>query len=298
MIPAIAHGLVLAGLLLLVLALFIVRRLVLVLNSSSTRAHWYAMTAMIVLFLVGYLGYLAAFWNSHDGALDLIVPGVFFLGGCFVRLAATLSLQTAVDLLRVGRLEREVFTDPLTGVFNRRYMDRRLREEVSSARRYGRPLAVLLLDVDHFKRVNDEHGHQVGDQVLIATAEAATAVLREPDVLARYGGEEFLVIAADTRPEGAAYLAERLRRQIEATDFRPKSESGGTLSIRITASVGVANFGGAIDSVDALVHAADEGLYRAKNEGRNRVVVASSAGGGAVRAAPDPAGAAAPQARL
>ena len=101
------------------------------------------MTALIVLFLAGYVGYAAILWDSHSRPLDLIVPGVFFLGACFVWLSANLSLQTATDVMRVSLLERESMTDPLTGVFNRRYLDRRLGEEVAKARRYGLPLCAL-----------------------------------------------------------------------------------------------------------------------------------------------------------
>ena len=176
--------------------------------------------------------------------------------------------------MRISLLERETFTDPLTGVFNRRYLDRRLNEEVATARRYGSPLSVLLLDLDNFKQINDEHGHQIGDQVLIAAGGIVASELRASDVLARYGGEEFLVIAPHTALLKAAELAERLRKRVEDHDFRLQNESGKVVKLRLTISIGVASFGDGIDNVDRLVHAADENLYRAKREGRNRVVAA------------------------
>lgn len=230
------------------------------------------MTALIVLFLIGYLGYAGVFWNSHSSLPDLIVPGVFFLGACFVWLSATLSLQTTMDVMRIGILERETVTDPLTGVFNRRYLDRRLSEEVASARRYGLPLSVLLLDIDHFKQINDRHGHQAGDQVLVTLGEIAVGELRESDILARYGGEEFLVIAPHTPLLGATSVAERLRERIESHDFHLADEPGGIRGIRVTASIGVASLGDGVEDKERLIHAADENLYRAKQEGRNRVI--------------------------
>jgi len=224
------------------------------------------MLALVVIFVAGYLGYAWAFWNSQTRLLDLIVPGVFFLGACFVWLTARLSLQTAVALMRISLLEQENIADPLTGVFNRRYLDRRLSEEVARARRHGLPLSILLIDIDLFKRINDGHGHQVGDQVLVSFAELVNRMLREPDILARYGGEEFMVIAPQTPHQGAVVLAERLRKRLESNSF-----SLGTLEIRLTCSIGVASMGGELDCAEKLVNAADENLYRAKREGRNRV---------------------------
>lgn len=264
-----AQGFVITGALILVGALFPIRRLVGRLPSGPVRNRWYAMTALTVLFVAGYLGYAGVFWNSHSGPSDLIVPGVFFLGACFVWLAATLSLQTAMDVMRISLLERETATDPLTGVFNRRYLDRRLSEEVASARRYGLPLSILLLDIDHFKQINDRRGHQAGDHVLATLGKLVAGELRESDILARYGGEEFLVIAPHTPLPGATEVAERLRKRIESHEFSPPDGPGG---IGVTASIGVASLGEGVDDGERLVRAADENLYRAKQQGRNRVV--------------------------
>jgi diguanylate cyclase (GGDEF)-like protein len=271
----VAQGLVLAGALILIGALIPIRRLMVRLPSGLVRNRWYAMTALIVLFLIGYLGYAGVFWNSHARILDLIVPGVFFLGACFVWLAASLSLQTAMDVMRISLLEREAVTDPLTGVFNRRYLDRRLGEEVASARRYSLPLSVLLLDIDHFKQINDRHGHQAGDQVLAALGEIASGELRESDILARYGGEEFLVITPHTPLAGAVNVAERLRKRIESHDFGLPDEPGGIRGTGVTVSIGVASLADGVDSRERLVHAADENLYRAKQEGRNRIIASA-----------------------
>jgi diguanylate cyclase (GGDEF)-like protein len=230
------------------------------------------MSGFITLFIVGYLGYVVVFWDQHTRVLDLIVPGIFFFGACFVWISSVLALQTAIDVMRITVLEHETFTDPLTGVYNRRFMEQHLVEEVSKARRYEFDLAVLLLDLDYFKRINDEHGHQAGDQLLIEIGNLIGEQLRDSDILSRYGGEEFLVIAPNTGPPAASLLAERLRGHIQSHRFLQEFKGTQEIEIRITVSIGVANFGGAITSEEALIHAADKHLYRAKEEGRNRVV--------------------------
>ena len=166
-----ANTRVLAGALVLVAAIPPTRRLIARLPKGRVRGRWYVMLAFVLLFLLGYLGYALAFWNRHERPIDLLVPVIFLLGACFVALNAVLSLQTVEALLRLSLLEKENIADPLTGVYNRRYLDRRLNEEVSRARRHGLPLTVLMLDIDHFKRINDDHGHQAGDQVLAQFAD-------------------------------------------------------------------------------------------------------------------------------
>ena len=234
------------------------------------------MTALIVLFLVGYVGYAMVFWNKHIVLLDHIVPGVFFFGACFVWLTANLSLLTAMDVMRVNLLEREALTDPLTGVFNRRYLDQRLTQEVISARRYGLPLSVSLLDIDHFKQVNDTYGHLVGDRVLVSVGQIVARVMRDSDVCARYGGEEFLVIMPNTPLVGATNVAERMRECIESHKFNGNREPTGTGEIRVTVSIGVASLGDTIDSEEMLVNAADKNLYCAKHVGRNQVIAGTA----------------------
>jgi len=271
MISLLAKLLVFAGGLILIGSLIPTRRLISRLPQSPVRRDWYAMLTLITILFVGYLAYAWAFWNSQTHLLDLIVPGVFFLCACFVWLTASLSLQTATIVMRISLLEQENITDPLTGVFNRRYLDRRLNEEVSRARRYSLPLAVLLLDIDHFKQINDKYGHQFGDRVLIYFGELVKHELREEDVLARYGGEEFLVIASQTPREGGKDLAERLRKRLESNSFRLPDESGMSDEIHVTCSIGVTSLEGEVDCVEKLVQSADENLYRAKNSGRNQV---------------------------
>ena len=170
------------------------------------------------------------------------------------------------------RMYQTALRDGLTGIFNRRYLDERLASEMAFARRHERPLSVLLLDIDHFKRVNDAHGHPVGDAVLVQFAAIVGKQLRAEDVLARYGGEEFAVVCRDIDEARAAILANRIRLRVEATRFE-----SAELALAITCSVGVACYvkDSKLDSAEALVGAADRALYDAKTRGRNRVGLAS-----------------------
>jgi len=267
-----ANSLVLVGTVILTGSLVTVRKITRRLPLGSSRASWNAMTALISLFVAGYLAYMFVFWNEHTSLVDLIVPGIFFFGACFVWLSSVLALQTAMDVMRITALEHETHTDPLTGVYNRRFMQQRLREEVSKARRYHFELAVLMLDLDHFKRVNDELGHQAGDQVLIEISNLFDRELRDSDILARYGGEEFLIIATNTAPTAATALAERLRICIEARTFLADFSEAAQQGIRITVSIGVASFAASSNEEESLVKLADQNLYRAKHGGRNQVV--------------------------
>jgi two-component system cell cycle response regulator len=165
------------------------------------------------------------------------------------------------------RLYASAIFDPLTQVFNRGYFEHRLVAEFAFSRRHHTPLAILLVDLDHFKSINDTYGHQAGDEALRAMAGALRNTVRVEDVLARYGGEEFVVIARGIDRGGAMLFAERIRETIERTPFEHRG-----VTLRVTASVGVAALGEgtAYGHSAELVAAADRAVYRAKNEGRNR----------------------------
>lgn len=184
------------------------------------------------------------------------------------RVRAALRTRRLQDELRARNeeLEQLVTTDVLTGLRNRRFLAGELERSVSQVRRHGGSLAVLLLDVDHFKRVNDEHGHHVGDDVLVTVALRLGAALRIEDVLARWGGEEFLVLAPDTDGAGAAVLAERLRAAVAAGPVRVLP----ALDVAVSVSVGWTTFADG-DDPDELLRRADGALYDAKDAGRNAV---------------------------
>ena len=160
-------------------------------------------------------------------------------------------------------------TDPLTGLYNRRYMENHLSTLVQRAADRGKPISLLIVDIDYFKAVNDTHGHDVGDEVLKEFAERLNRNVRGIDMACRFGGEEFIVVMPDTDVAFAYMVAERLRQEIAA---RPFSAAGGSMQLDITASLGITSLEGAGDTVEQLLKRADVALYRAKREGRNRVV--------------------------
>ncbi|MBU0482716.1 MAG: diguanylate cyclase [Proteobacteria bacterium] len=162
--------------------------------------------------------------------------------------------------------------DGLTGILDRREFNKRIVEEILRARRYKHPLGFLMIDIDHFKMVNDQYGHLAGDAVLIGVARRVVAALRPGDKTARYGGEEIVVILPETAMDGAMAAAERIRRAVGEESFRIDDAT----EIRVTVSVGVAVFPqNALDETN-LVNEADGALYRAKEGGRNRVAVSGA----------------------
>ncbi len=174
----------------------------------------------------------------------------------FLREKLDMSLEMAV-------------TDSLTGLHNRRYMSSQLQALVERSNEGGEPVAVLLIDLDHFKAVNDGFGHDVGDQVLREFAVRLATNVRAVDLPCRYGGEEFVVVMPGTGLEDALKIAERIRRNVGDAPFRVMD--GGDL-LNVTVSVGVAGSHGNHDSPEALLKRADEGVYEAKAQGRNKVV--------------------------
>jgi diguanylate cyclase (GGDEF)-like protein len=176
------------------------------------------------------------------------------------------------------RLAHGALHEPLTGLYNRRHFTDRLGAELAASQRHGRPLALLLIDVDHFKRVNDQFGHLAGDEVLKMVAYVVQGAVRKEDVVARYGGEEFVVLARETGLTGAKALGERIRRAVE----RSRSTWDGreiavTVSVGVTVSAGLAQFEPG-RTAQQLLDAADRALYRAKQGGRNGVVAAPALG--------------------
>ena len=162
--------------------------------------------------------------------------------------------------------------DQLTGVYNRRHFDNKLKEEMGRAARYNRALALILMDVDKFKDINDTYGHKQGDMVLVEVARLLKQNSREVDVVCRYGGDEFAIVMPETAGENAAIKAEHIRKVIG--DFTFTNVVGGNISIRTTISVGIAGYSKEISDTDAFVNIADKALYSAKKDGKNRIKLA------------------------
>ncbi len=203
---------------------------------------------------------------AHDGGerwtLITLVPIVYDAEPCV--------LATVVDITERKRMEEELrrlaTTDALTGVANRGHFLQRAGAELERARRYGRPMAMLMLDIDHFKKINDRHGHLAGDLAIRQVVAASRAVVRQQDLIGRLGGEEFGILMPEAEAPAAAMLAERLRQRIGALPL----ELGQDQALRVTASFGVADLQPG-DDIEGLLARADRALYAAKRGGRDRV---------------------------
>jgi two-component system cell cycle response regulator len=220
-------------------------------------------TAIIMIERAG-LSPQAALEGLRRGVQDYLVEPVA-AGEVLTRVEAaarTKDLQT--ELVAQGaRLEALLREDALTGLSNRRAILTQLGGMVSGARRHGHPLSIAILDLDHFKRINDTHGHKCGDDVLVAAVHAMGAHLRAEDQLGRLGGEEFLVLLPDTKGEAATHVADKLRAEV----------AGAPAPVPVTVSVGVATWDG--ETPEELLQRADEALYAAKESGRDRVMAAT-----------------------
>lgn len=185
------------------------------------------------------------------------------LGSTYIMLN---NLGEKIETAQNALLEASI-RDELTGLHNRRFLMSRLHEEYERALRNDTSLGLLMLDIDHFKKVNDEFGHPVGDEVLRSVAQNLAGMLREYDIAGRYGGEEFAVVSAETATEDMFRLAERIRERISGLKIHGKSAG-----IHVTVSIGVASLND-YDTMESLLKRADKALYQAKHEGRDRTVV-------------------------
>jgi diguanylate cyclase (GGDEF)-like protein len=230
------------------------------------------LAAMLVLAVATWVARIVVMVGALGGgndaqALDTVVS-LFAIAQMVSGVAATLALFWIDVRLMQAELSRVAHSDPLTGLPNRRAILLRFQEEASRAARHGQKFALAIFDLDHFKQVNDRHGHAVGDEVLKAAASAFAAAKRSEDILARIGGEEFLVVFSSQQSiEGALEACERLRDAMAAIEIR----FGGD-DVRLTVSGGVALYPDDGADWDSLFRAADRRLYAAKDAGRNRSV--------------------------
>ena len=235
-------------------------------------------------------GYLYVLLLTGHGSTESLVAGLEAGADDYIRKPANEAellarLKAGQRIVRLeqslreanARIQQLSITDPLVGIFNRRYLNEQLMQDVQRARRNARPLSAIMADLDFFKNVNDEHGHQVGDEVLCGFVAIARGVIRaDADWIARYGGEEFVVVLCDTDLAGAARMAERIRNACATTPVQTRAGK-----VTITASFGVASLDGNHAgthgpigaAAEALLRQADAALYRSKREGRNRVTV-------------------------
>lgn len=204
----------------------------------------------------------------ESGASDYITKP-FEPAEMVARIRVHMQIKTLQDELRCSNqlLLQLAQTDPLTRLCNRRHLNEKLEVELNRCFRGSNPLSLIMTDIDHFKRVNDQYGHQVGDEVLTNVADLLQEQLRTYDLAARYGGEEFCLVLPETDLDAACEVAERIRQRAEQMSF-PAPMEGYTL----TMSFGVAAYDGTTEgSIDEIIRFADDALYEAKNAGRNQV---------------------------
>ncbi len=269
--------LVFTGMLALLCALWAVARIQKILPRTGLVRAWHVLSGFILLFIASYLFYLIILYKTGKTAdviavPEIFIPVVFFCGGIFVFIVCALFSTTAEKLVQFNRLENESITDPLTGTYNRRHMQHCLKRQAAFARRNKTPLALLLVDLDHFKAVNDTHGHLCGDSILRQVADTIGSVVkRDIDMVFRYGGEEFLLILPQTPLLGAATVAESIRSKIAQTLFKVEC-SGKTVEVRCSVSIGVSLYEQGDEDITYCLERVDNKLYQAKREGRNKVV--------------------------
>ena len=201
------------------------------------------------------------------GAADYLVKGR--IDGQLLEKAIRYALERSRLLKEIRELAAH---DAITGLYNRRELHRFLDYELGRSRRYGHSLSFVLIDVDHFKEINDNFGHQVGDEALKQIAQTLHSHYRTSDLLARYGGDEFAVVMPETSADKARQGAERLQKMVQAESIKVKRENGSIGNVKITISIGVAEYPRDANSSNALIDAADQALYEAKRRGRNCVV--------------------------
>lgn len=262
---------ILIGVLFLILSLFPIKKVIFGVIDCELKRKWKLLSTLIFFFIFAYIIFCYSLWSIRDviTPLSFIVSLMLLGGGFFVFLVGKLALQTMVDIRKIAILQYESITDSLTGLKNRRYFDQRICEEVSHSKRHRVPLSLLMIDVDHFKAVNDTYGHTVGDDVLKNLSKIIMSMLRDSDVIARYGGEEIIVITPNTDKAEAVLLAERLRNMVCKSTMATIDTTQEI--VQITVSVGVASMGMVILDKEALIEEADKALYEAKKSGRNRV---------------------------
>lgn len=260
------------GTLFLVRSLYPIKKLILELNDGILQLRWKILSVLILFFIIGYGIFGYGLWSIKEllNPLSVVVTFMLLCGGIFVFLVGQLALHTMSDVRKIAILQHESITDGLTGAKNRRYFDQRLCEEVAHSKRYKLSLSLLLLDVDHFKKINDTYGHKIGDEVLKNLSALVMEMVRDSDIVARYGGEEIAIIAPSTPREEAELLAERLRSAIEKTTMATIDATQEV--VQVTASIGVCSLGLIVQDRDALIEETDRALYMAKNQGRNRVI--------------------------
>ena len=275
------YALISLGLFALVASLLPTKYMIMKLPRGSTLTLWKILTALIVFFIIAYATVLFLLSDIPNSILKSTLVYMLLGGGIFVWIMTRVSVDSVETLERLVVLERQSTTDSLMGIYNRRYLETRMEQEFIRARRHNESLVFMMLDVDHFKRVNDEYGHDIGDKVLIELAVLLTESVRKSDIVARYGGEEIAIICPKIDARGAMILAERLRQtvndnlSIRLSDMTICKKSSIEDELHdITVSIGVSCLDDSFKDYFEFMKHADKALYKAKHDGRDRVELA------------------------
>lgn len=219
------------------------------------------------LLIAGQVLGVLTLQSYHENAYNSNHVDIIRALASYMAIALNNSQQSESLKITARELELLSKTDPLTGLYTRRHIIDKMEEEYRRYQRYGKVFTLMIVDIDHFKRFNDEYGHSCGDHVLVEVSEQMKQMLRQQDCLARWGGEEFLVLLPETNAENAAMLAERLRSTIEQTEYQFQNTT-----LNITLSFGLSEIDN-IATIDTLIMRADHALYAGKRKGRNRVEI-------------------------
>lgn len=250
----------------------------LVMNFGAFRLSLIQLITVAIYATASYSLVIYLLYTNHPEIFGLQIE-LFILAGFAAALFGSTVVGYEMFNLRAALRDRNrrlefalermnllAVTDEVTGAYNRHFLNQVLNQQTALANRGGYQFSLVFMDLDHFKQINDDYGHAVGDDVLAKLAEIANTVIREGDYLIRYGGEEFVLLLANTNADGAGTLAERLRKIIDDTDFEDIAQN-----LRLTVSCGATGFKPG-ESVDELIARADQAMYQAKENGRNKVV--------------------------
>jgi diguanylate cyclase (GGDEF)-like protein len=250
-------------------------------NHTETGSAAKAMAAIVAIIFAAeiiIMSVVASFGRGEIPALIMVIDAVLLvvLTAPFIYVLVLAPLRKEYEMRLAAEREAHdmtqlAITDPLTRIMNRRGITMALLESMAQAERYGTPLSIAMVDIDHFKRINDERGHDAGDTVLASLAGVLNEAVRMPDKVGRYGGEEFLIVLPHTTLAAARQIAGRMCKTVSERKFRHKEQQ-----IEVTISLGLTQFRKGEDLTQLLARV-DKALYEAKRGGRNRVVVSKPA---------------------
>lgn len=258
------------------------RALFVQISQPLRTAYWLAAASVSVIAILALVRVVSIIFTPADSVRMFtasgVNPGVFFFAS-LAQMSMSFAFMLLINYTLANELKELAATDSLTGILNRRTIEVETMRQLAQIKRSGDNVAIMMIDVDHFKQINDRHGHPAGDEVLRRLAHLMRSVVRGTDYIARYGGEEFCILLPATGEKQAAALAERLRRL-----YSELRVDWNGHSLQSTISIGVADSRQAGSDLETLIKAVDTALYQAKHQGRNRVVGFSEGVAGAERA--------------